>query len=64
MQDVEEPNSDEEKRSAIELDLLNVLPDELDPKVTYRQAVRLSSLSFLSRLSGTDDDCRGYSARS
>ncbi|GAA5898244.1 hypothetical protein JCM8208_000194 [Rhodotorula glutinis] len=38
VQDVEEPNSDEEKRSAIELDLLNVLPDELDPKVTYRQA--------------------------
>lgn len=26
---------------AIELDLLNVLPDELDPKVTYREAVRL-----------------------
>jgi len=50
VQDVEEPNSDEEKRSAIELDLLNVLPDELDPKVTYRQAVRLSSPPLYSLL--------------
>ncbi|GAA5858845.1 hypothetical protein JCM8547_005010 [Rhodosporidiobolus lusitaniae] len=33
-----EPHNEEEMQEAIELDLLNVLPEELDPKVTYREA--------------------------
>ncbi|GAA5981417.1 hypothetical protein JCM10908_004103 [Rhodotorula pacifica] len=37
-QSIEEPETDAETDEAIELDLLNVLPDELDPKVTYREA--------------------------
>ncbi|GJN92107.1 hypothetical protein Rhopal_005136-T1 [Rhodotorula paludigena] len=35
---IEEPLDAEETKEAIELDLLNVLPDELDPKVTYGEA--------------------------
>lgn len=41
---IEEPLDAEETKEAIELDLLNVLPDELDPKVTYGEAVRLRIL--------------------
>ncbi|GAA5955327.1 hypothetical protein JCM8115_001916 [Rhodotorula mucilaginosa] len=37
-QSIEEPQTDAETDEAIELDLLNVLPRELDPKVTYREA--------------------------
>lgn len=37
-QSIEEPQTDAETNHAIQLDLLNVLPDELDPKVTYREA--------------------------
>ncbi|GAA6057922.1 hypothetical protein JCM3770_002210 [Rhodotorula araucariae] len=38
IKEIEEERNDEEMAEAIELDLLNVLPEELDPKVTYRQA--------------------------
>ncbi|BGP12438.1 hypothetical protein JCM10213_006996 [Rhodosporidiobolus nylandii] len=33
-----EPHNQEEVEDALELDLLNALPKELDPKVTYREA--------------------------
>lgn len=42
-----DPHTAEETEEAIELDMLNVLPDELDPKVTYREAVRCRFLFFL-----------------
>ncbi|GAA5944028.1 hypothetical protein JCM1841_000475 [Sporobolomyces salmonicolor] len=38
VQSVEEPVDEAEKSEALELDLVNALPDELDPKVTYREA--------------------------
>ncbi|GAA5867875.1 hypothetical protein JCM3774_004707 [Rhodotorula dairenensis] len=37
-QSIAEPQTDAETDEAIQLDLLNVLPRELDPKVTYREA--------------------------
>ncbi|GAA5972700.1 hypothetical protein JCM11641_002981 [Rhodosporidiobolus odoratus] len=36
-----QPHNDEEVEDALELDLLNALPDELDPKATYREAASL-----------------------
>ncbi|GAA6040357.1 hypothetical protein JCM8097_007573 [Rhodosporidiobolus ruineniae] len=36
--EAEQPVDAEEVAEQLELDLLNVLPDELDPKVTYREA--------------------------
>ncbi|GAA5898743.1 hypothetical protein JCM5296_006705 [Sporobolomyces johnsonii] len=38
VQSVEEPVGEAEKSAALELDLVNALPDALDPKVTYREA--------------------------
>jgi hypothetical protein len=46
-----DPHTAEETEEAIELDMLNVLPDELDPKVTYREAVRRFFPPFFSDLS-------------
>lgn len=41
---IEEPETAEETDKAIEADLLNVLPDALDPRVTYGEAVRVRPL--------------------